>query len=368
MAGVPRHHLACPLVLTLAAAIAGGLARAGAVSLPALFSPAIVDHAFLMIAAFFGTVVALERAVALKATWGFAAPLGFLLSGVVDLVGAPRAADWLALAAALVFVAMHAALVARQRAPHILVLLAGATALAIGTALRAVDAASPAPVAWWFAFLVLTIAAERLEMTRLLKRRPGAAHALAVVLCALVAGAALGPAAPVAGGALFGVALAALAAWLLAFDVARRTVRAPGLPRYMAVCLLLGYAWLALAGLAWIAMSTGLAGWRDAALHALGLGFTFSMMLGHAPVILPAVARVKLRFGRAWYLPLAFLHASLVVRLAAGHADGALRALGAAGNAAAIAAFALTVAASVVLAHRSGPSRRLRRAPPRITS
>jgi hypothetical protein len=29
---------------------------------------------------------------------------------------------------------------------------------------------------------------------------------------------------------------------------------------------------------------------RDAALHGLGLGFLFSMMLGHAPVILPAVA------------------------------------------------------------------------------
>jgi len=67
------------------------------------------------------------------------------------------------------------------------------------------------------------------------------------------------------------------------------------------------------------------------ALHALGLGFIVSMMMGHAPVILPAVARVRLQFGPWFYLPLALLHASLLVRLcgdAFGSAD-ALRAGGA---------------------------------------
>ena len=198
-----------------------------------------------------------------------------------------------------------------------------------------------AALAWWFLFLVMTIAAERLEMTRLMRRRPGALVLLAAVLVALWAGAALAVVAPQAGGVLFGAALCALAAWLLCFDIARRTVAAGGLPRYMAVCLLGGYAWLAIGGWAWAATALG-ASVRDAALHALGLGFIFSMMLGHAPVILPAVARVKLLFGGFFYLPLLVLHASLAVRLVAGAGDLGWRAQGALANALAIALFAGT--------------------------
>jgi hypothetical protein len=87
---------------------------------------------------------------------------------------------------------------------------------------------------------------------------------------------------------LYGAALTALGAGSRAFDIARRTVRAEGLSRYMAVCLLIGYAWLFAAGSPGPRPSLG-APLRDAALHGLGLGFLFSMMLGHAPVILPAV-------------------------------------------------------------------------------
>ena len=40
----------------------------------------------------------------------------------------------------------------------------------------------------------------------------------------------------------------ALAAWLLRYDIARRNARQSGLTRYIALCLLSGYLWLALAG------------------------------------------------------------------------------------------------------------------------
>ena len=122
---------------------------------------------------------------------------------------------------------------------------------------------------------------------------------------------------------------------------------AQGLSRYMAVCLLSGYAWLAVAGAAWAATALGLP-WRDAALHALGLGFIFSMIMGHAPVILPAIARVKLQFGFFFYVPLAALHLSLALRLAWGALDPSQRAAGASYNAVAIALFAATVVGAAV--------------------
>jgi len=341
-----RAGLALLVLVSLACGIAGGLLRAG-VALPeaggAWLGQAVAGHAFLMICSFMGTVIAIERAVAVRHPLCFAGPLASGAAGVLKLGGADVPAAWLVAAASLAFVAVNAVIVRRQRADHTLLLLVGALSWAIGCGLHALGAEAAAVMPWWFAFLVLTIAAERLEMARLMRRRRGAAGSLHAILAALLAGAALSP-------VLYGLALAALAAWLARFDIARRTVRAHGLSRYMAVCLLLGYAWLLVAGLAWVAASLGWAG-RDAALHGLALGFVFGMVFAHAPVILPAVARIKVQFGWPYYLPLALLQLSLVARLAGGFDQPRLLALGAAGNALAIAAFAAIVAASALTWH-----------------
>ncbi|HEX6296298.1 MAG TPA: hypothetical protein VFZ74_06930, partial [Burkholderiales bacterium] len=71
----------------------------------------------------------------------------------------------------------------------------------------------------------------------------------------------------------------------------------------------------------------------------------FSMVFGHAPVILPAVLRVSLPYHAILYAPLILLHASLAVRVAVSVE------LGAWGNAAAIALFIL-LSASLALARR----------------
>jgi hypothetical protein len=346
-----RGLLVAAVLLSLSCGIAGGLLRAGVVlPVPAAsgwIGPAVAAHAFLMICTFMGTVIGIERAVAVKHRLAFTAPLASGLAGLVMLAGSPVAAAWLAVAAGAAFIAVNVIVVRRQRAPHTVLLLVGAFAWCIGNLLFAIDVPPAAALPWWFAFLVLTIAAERLEMTRLMRRRAGAAPALHALLVALLLGAALSVVSPAWGGLLYGAALVGLAAWLLAFDIARRTVKAQALSRYMAVCMLLGYGWLAAAGVAWAATSLGWP-WRDLALHGLGLGFVFSMMLGHAPVILPALARVKLLFGPLFYLPLGLLHASLLLRLAGGPIDLRLLAAGAAGNALSIALFAATVAGSAL--------------------
>lgn len=346
-----RAAFVLPVLASLVAGIAGGLVRAG-VGMPAGLSgawltPGVADHAFLMICTFMGTVIGLERAVALRHPLAFAGPAASGVAGLAVLGGAPVVAAWLVAGGSLAFVAVNAALVRRQPAAHTAVLLLAAAAWAGGCLLHALQVHAGSIVPLWFCFLVLTIAAERLEMTRLMRRRPGAwpsLHATFVLLLSGAAGSALWPG---AAGALFGLSLSALAVWLVAFDIARRTVRTRGLSRYMAVCLLLGYGWLFMAGAAWAATSLGLP-FRDAALHGLGLGFVFSMMLGHAPVILPAIARVKVLFGWPYYGPLLLLHASLLVRLAGPLLAPRTWASGAAANALAIAAFAATVAASAV--------------------
>lgn len=330
----------------LLAAVSGGLLRVGVV-LPAVSGArwlpnAGLWHAALMIGAFLGAVIAIERAVAVKLTAAFAAPLAAALGGVCLLLARPLAGAWLLVAAGLVFAWVNVVVVRRQSLPHTQLLLAAGGTWLVGNLLFALGEGTAAVLPWWFAFLVMTIAAERLEMTRLMRRRPEAPWLLLAILTAMVAGAAWSWLSPRQGGVVYGASLVLLAWWLITYDIARRTVFAQGLSRYMAVCLLGGYGWLAIAGGAWIATALGLP-WRDTALHALGLGFIFSMMMGHAPVILPAVARVKLQFGWPFYVPLAALHLSLAQRLFWGAFDPAQRALGAALNAASIALFALTM-------------------------
>jgi len=158
------------------------------------------------------------------------------------------------------------------------------------------------------------------------------------------------------GAAAFATGLLALALWLLKQDIARRTVRGKGLTRFIAVCLLMGYAWLAI-GAGVVVAAGGLVPGTpayDAALHALALGFVFSMVFGHAPVIFPAVLRVTMPYSPVFYVPLALLQLSLIVRLA-GDAVGLFEwiRLGGMLNALALAAFIVSSASAVVRGRRA---------------
>lgn len=364
-----RRRAATLALLTLVAtallsALAGGLLRAGIATSAAEGAlwpgRAALMHAALMICCFMGTVIGIERAVAVKRRAAWLAPFASALAGPALLAGLDVPARWLLVAAALVFTGVNVLVVHRQRAAHTVLLLAGALCWLAGNLLLALDWGTAAAPAWWFAFLVMTIAAERLEMTRMMRRRPGTQTALVAVLALMATGAAASTVAPVPGGVLYGVSLLLLALWLMRFDIARRTLFTNGLARYMAVCLLGGYAWLAVAGVAWAASALGFPT-RDAALHALGLGFVFSMMMGHAPVILPAIARVKVLFGAVFYLPLAALHLSLLARLGPGLVAPAWRAQGSLFNVMSIALFAATVAGAVwAWRLKYGPARAMR--------
>lgn len=360
LALVLRTGLVLLVVAALVTGVTGGLVRAGAWSADLAgknwLVHASIDHAALMLSAFLGSVIGVERAVAIGHPAAFAGPLASALGGLCLLAGQPDAAGWLGLMAAAVFVAMNLVFLVRQPEPHIALLLLGALAWAGGNILFAIDHHASRALTWWFSFVILTIAAERLEMHRLMRAQAMAYPLLFAIVACLAAGTVASLASPVWSGVLFGIALMALALWLWIYDVARRTVRTQGLARYMAVCLLGGYVWLAIAGLAWLGTAVGCPG-RDVALHALGLGFVISMVMGHAPVILPAVARVKLRFGPWFYVPLASLHISLVVRLLLPMAWPMVRHTGVVLNVVTLVLFAATLLLSAFL-YRSNPSAR----------
>ncbi|MBB5633472.1 hypothetical protein BKA04_001695 [Cryobacterium mesophilum] len=287
-------------------------------------------HGPLMVFGFVGTLIVLERAVAARRVWGFAAPalLGLgsllLLSPLPDAVGKTMVL--------LGFCALLGVyLVIRRRSPaaaidiQILGAVAGVTASILWLSGASISAMVPGMAA----FLILTIAGERLELARISPVVDARAESLGLAASMLVvATAAIAPLWPEPGYPLLGVALALLVVWLFRYDVATRLAATTGLPRYMAICLLAGYVWLVVAAGVWVVAGEAGDGPRyDAVLHSIFLGFVMSMIMAHAPVILPAVLRKPLPYRWFLYLPVALLHLSLVVRLLGGDAWGSADAI-----------------------------------------
>jgi hypothetical protein len=162
------------------------------------------------------------------------------------------------------------------------------------------------------------IAGERLELTRLRSPKPWVRGSFRIAVIILIAGLAASPwefrlALRIAGAGMIAIAL-----WLLRYDLAWQRVRQPGLPRFMATGLIAGYFWLAVGGVFWIwfARFFGAGPLYDAMLHVIFLGFVFSMIFAHAPIILPSVTQLALPFHQLFYLHAGLLHLSLLLRVA----------------------------------------------------
>lgn len=351
---MPRLPLLLAGAISLLAGLAAGEARLGAL-LPLSF---VHLHGPLMVCGFFGTVIGLERAVALGRPWAFAAPFATGGGGLLLLAGAESSGAIIMTLGSLVFLAVALAVVRRQPEPFTRLLALGALAWAVGNLLWAVGAGVPEVVPLWASFLVLTIAGERLELSRFLKPWRWRNPTLIAPIVLIGGGAGLAAAGLPYAWTAFGLGCLALVTWSLINDIVRRTIRQPGLTRYVAICLLSGYVWLGMAGLLAPTLDAGIESYRyDAALHALFVGFVFSMVFGHAPVILPAVLKVRLPFHRYFYGPLALLHLSLVLRLAGdlgGHDP--LRMAGGVVNGLTVLAFAIMVVATILRARSASPA------------
>lgn len=348
---VPRLPLLLAGALSLLAGLAAGEARLGW-ALPVGF---VHLHGPLMVCGFFGTVIGLERAVALNRPWAFSAPFATGGGGLLLLAGAESAGAIMLSLGSLVFLLVAWIVAKRQPEPFTRLLALGALAWAVGNVLWAAGAAVSEIVPLWAAFLVLTIAGERLELSRFLKPWRWRNPTLVVPIALIGGGAGLAAAGLPLAWTLFGLGCVALVAWALVNDIIRRTIRQPGLTRYVAICLLSGYVWLGVAGILAPALDFGLESLRyDAALHALFVGFIFAMVFGHAPVILPAVLKVKLPYGRFFYAPLIVLHASLILRVCGDLAEfEAARQWGGMLNGIAVLGFVLMVVGTILTARRA---------------
>ena len=281
---VNRLPLLILAIIGLMAAMWAGLVRLGW-SWPALQPTLPLMHGPLMVGGFLGTLISLERAVALGERWAYAGPLLTGAGTVLLVAGVP---GWpgpllMTVGSALLFVIMIKIL-RIHLALHAVVISLGAAFWLIGNILWLAGQSVPEVVIWWVGFPLLTIAGERLELSRMLRLPVVIRAAFLVIVMLFALGSIASSFQYSLGVRLAGVAMLLMAFWLLRYDVARRRIRAGGQAKFVALSLLSGYLWLAIGGLLAIMFGNETVGPRyDAMLHAILLGFVFSMIFAGTP-------------------------------------------------------------------------------------
>lgn len=275
-------------------------------------------HGPLMLVGFLGTVIGLERAVAARTNWAFLSPAGSALGCLSLVAGVPEpVGQVLALLGSAALCAVYVHVHRRVASIAVDVEAMGAIALTLGNLLWLRGMAIETCVPLWLLFPVLTVVGERLELARIAFVGGAVEEVVRALSAASLMGACM---LAVTGTArlVIGPALLALAVVMARYDVARRTIRATGAVRFAAAAMLAGYFWLAVAGLAWSLGPLDAAYDNyDIIIHSIALGYAFSMILAHAPTIIPAIVHRRLPYHRAMWLPYALLHVGLMVRVVA---------------------------------------------------
>ncbi len=275
------------------------------------------SHGPLMVSAFLGTLISLERAVALKKRWMYLAPLLSGLGGVALILNATSLlVPLLFCLSSIILVLIFIQIIQQHLAIHTVVMALGSISWLIGNLLWLNSWPFHRLVLWWAAFLVLTIAGERLELNRVLKHPKPVLYAFVAIIIIYLAGLILTVPLFSFGTRVNSLGMILLAIWLLRYDIALKTIHLSELPRYVAVCLITGYFWLGFSGVLGVIYGGLIAGLTyDAFLHAIFVGFVISMIFGHGPIIFPAILSLSIIYTQALYAPLILLHFSLLIRV-----------------------------------------------------
>ncbi len=308
-------------ILSLITAVWLGLQRMGW-NLPLFSSTLTLSHGQLMFGGFFGTVIGLERAVVIKRFWGYFAPVSTGLGAILILIYPEFILGPILITVGSIFLlAIFWVFLSREINFHMIIMATGALVWLIGNILWLFGLAVPVISVWWMGFLIITIAGERLELSRILNLTHGKKVHFLLGIVLLISGMTVTIFNFEHGLHVVGFGMIVLSLWLFLHDLAKKSVKQAGLARFIAVALLIGYAWLGIGGVLAFFNGGQQAGLPyDALIHSVGLGFVFSMILGHAPIIFPAILKVRMTFRVTYYIPLIVLHASLFFRVAADHA------------------------------------------------
>lgn len=277
-------------MLNLIAGLWSGLIRIGwSLPLPSV----AVHHGAIMVGGFLTTLIALEKAVPMKRKIAFTVPvlsalslmmtkneyykvgLGFLLAGSVGLM---IIQGWY----------LHKHPTDRSA----LLMVIGASLLVTGNVFLLTSRFYPSSFPWWMGFVLFTIVGERLELSQFLPVSEKAKLYLFIFLGCFVVGLVL----PFHGYGKYvsGIALIWTGIWMLRHDIITVGLKSSGLTKYSAAALLLANLALMLEGIFLITLPNTMLSY-DTLVHTFFIGFAFTMVFAHGPIILPAVLGISVK-------------------------------------------------------------------------
>jgi hypothetical protein len=306
------------LGLAIAALIIGIVTGLGRMGFVTLVIPAVVHHGAIMTGGFLGTLIILEKIIPLKKRWLYVFPLLSGLSVILFLCNLTLAPLIVLLIASLGLAVTFLLYLQKDRSLPYILMLTGSLCWFIGNVMLLRTYSYPVALGWWMCFILCVISAERIELMKFL---PVTSRHKVVLVCLL----ALFPIGNILslhsyGNVLCGMSLVGTTVWLLRFDVISISLKKHGLTRYVAIALTIGYFWLLVSGIFLLAFRQQAFAY-DITVHTFFIGFVFSMIFAHGPIILPGVLGVSEKpYHPVLYAWLILLQLSLVVRIAGGAA------------------------------------------------
>lgn len=301
------------VLLGLLTGIFGGWTRLGYLEWD--IAGAASNHGTLMVGGFLGTLISLERAMVMKNKFWLLFPLisGLSIPAILWLGWATVGVTFLLISSfGLILVLYFQSL--KHPVLYQYIMAVGGVCWFLGNFRLFHSGLLAAAVPWWMGFLLLTIVGERLELSKFLPTPNLAKKGLALILGVFILGIWL----PFHGSGryLMGLSVLLVSVWLFAFDMAKIASRKPGQFKYIGVGLRVGYLWLFFNGALLIFYSHHPL-FYDLFLHTFFLGFTFSMIWAHAPIILPMVMNMKQKpFHPILWLGWSVFQLSLIGRIA----------------------------------------------------
>lgn len=275
--------------------------------------PLTAHHGAVMVGGFLGTLISLEKVIPLKKKSLLIIPLINASSVLFFFTGKPSFAIIALIVSSASMLLVFLYYLSRQRNIIYLLMMAGTTCWLVGNILLVTKVFYPLAFPWWTAFALLIIAAERLELTAFLPVRKSIKQLFSILLLLFIVGVTLSFHGT--GNLISGIALIGIALWLMRYDIIGINLKKSGLSRYVATSLLCGYFALLLTGLFFFTLSDQWLNY-DALVHSFFIGFVFSMIFAHGPMILPGVLGIAVSpYSKLLYLWLGILQSSWLLRV-----------------------------------------------------
>ncbi len=275
-----------------------------------------IHHGALMVGGFLGTLILLEKVIPLKNKVFLILPLLNALGLLMIIPGLFNLGLLFLMAGSISLLSVFVYYILQQ--PHEIsnkIMATGALCQIIGHLMLFSKHFYPAAFPWWMGFILFVIVGERVELSKFLPVTQMAKKLLVVLFIIFLLGLTL----PFHGIGKFlsGLSLVGISLWLLRHDVISIGLKKKGMTHFSAFALLAGCVALMLTGIFLISLPD-IPFAYDAIIHTFFIGFAFSMIFAHGPIILPGVLGLIVKpYHPILYIPLCASLISLVVRLVA---------------------------------------------------